>query len=289
VRKIRIFCDFKPISLLFAIGFCAIQTSAATGGEVIVSYSLVSPKTALHEPVILQFEAKNATDQPIQLDLGKDHNENFIVSFSGPGGAKGQSLRLRRPGFAASGKLRIEPGETYKQDLVLNAWIEFARPGNYEIEVHLAKNVEAGADTVIGMETFHTTVEIAAEDNERLKEVCASLAKRVQYATSYEEAATAARTLSFVKDPIAVPYLKTALFSKHLVEPITIDALEKIGDEGAVEVLISALTLLSSDSSALARAALERIGARSSDPSLKQEIERGLNSAGWAGGPDISH
>jgi hypothetical protein len=82
------------------------------------------------------------------------------------------------------------------------------------------------------------TIEITAEDSVRLNESCASFAKQIEKASSYHEAADAALALSFVKDPIAVPYLKTALFAKQLVEPVTIDGLEKIGNKEAVQLLV---------------------------------------------------
>jgi hypothetical protein len=61
------------------------------------------------------------------------------------------------------------------------------------------------------------------------------------------------------------------------VEPIAIDGLEKIGNEEAVEALISASNRLLANEAETVRASLKRIGARTSDASLKESITRSLN------------
>ena len=269
--------DLRLIFLLVAVGVCTSQPKTIRGDEVTVTYSFASRKFTLHEPVVLQLKIMNATSQPIQLSLGKNYNENFIVSFIGPSGATVQPRQIREPGFGATGQVRIEPGETFKKNLLLNQWIEFDSPGKYEIEVRLAKAIEnTQADPSVRMGSFHDTIEIAAEDSVRLNEVCAALASQVEMASSYQEAADAAQALSSVKDPIAIPYLERALFSKQLVEPIVIDSLERVGSDKAVQVLILALTRLPNDEIVLVRNSLERVRDKTSDPATKQEIERAL-------------
>ena len=78
-----------------------------------------------------------------------------------------------------------------------------------------------------------------------LKKECATLSKRVADADSYEEAAEAALALSYIKDPVAVPYLKKALTSNQMVEGITVKGLERIGSDEAIEALTSAQKSLS--------------------------------------------
>jgi hypothetical protein len=275
--KTKISRDLRLIFPLLSVGVCTSQPKTVRGDEVTVTYSIASRNFTLHEPVVLQLKVRNATSQAFQLSLGKNYNENFIVSFIGPGGATAQSRRIQVPGFGASGQVRVEPGETFEKNLLLNQWIEFDSPGKYEIDVRLAKAIETtGADSSVRMGSFHDTIEIAAEDGMRLNEVCAALARQLEMASSYQEAADAAQALSLVKDPIAIPYLERALFAKQLVEPIVIDSLERVGSDKAVQVLILALTRLPNDEIVLVRSSLERVRGKTSDPALKQEIERAL-------------
>ena len=63
---------------------------------------------------------------------------------------------------------------------------------------------------------------------------------------------------------------------RALVETIVIDSLERIANEEAVRVLILALTRLPNDENILVRSSLERVRGKTSDPAIKQEIERAL-------------
>ena len=106
--------------------------------------------------------------------------------------------------------------------------------------------------------------------------VCVALAAQVERSSSYFAAAQAALTLSYVRDSVAVPYLRRVLFSGKLVEPIAINGLENIKDSAAIGVLAESLTLKSTDTSMLARAALERIQKQTSDFQVRQAIDRAL-------------
>ena len=155
-------------------------SSPVRGDEVIVSYSFASRRFTLHEPV-LESTVKNATAQPIQLDLGKSYNGNFVVSFTGLGKVTAQSRGIRTPGFGASGQVRIEPGETYEKNLLVNHWFDFDSARTYEIEVRLGKAIEtSGVDTSVRMATFHDTIKIAAEDSARLNKFAPRLQDKLK-------------------------------------------------------------------------------------------------------------
>jgi HEAT repeat protein len=81
---------------------------------------------------------------------------------------------------------------------------------------------------------------------------------------------------SGVKDPIAVPYLRRALLSKKLVEPLAIKGLEQIANEAAVRVLIESLKVVYADTAVLSRSALTRIRNQTHDPELRHEIDHVL-------------
>ena len=80
--------------------------------------------------------------------------------------------------------------------------------------------------------------------------------------------------LSYVEDPVAVPYLSQVLYTHKLVENTAISGLERIDSEESVKVLISALAYSYGDTSSLAREALRRILRKTSSPALKEEIRK---------------
>jgi hypothetical protein len=260
-----------PLALLTTIFYEAIA-AATDADEITVSYLVPSTKITLHEPVVWRFQVHNSSSVAIQLDLGKNRNENFIVSYTGPQAGAPQTVRLRKGGFGAVGLVSVAPNETYEQDMLLNQWVSFAESGKYEIEIRLLQQESSRVE----VHPFRTTIEILPLDPTRLRDVCSGLAQKVDDASSYQKASDAALALSFVRDPIAVPYLQRVLYAKQLVEPIAIGGLEQVGNEEAARVLVDALNGMSPDVALIARAALERMEKQTPNPQLKKLIQRSL-------------
>jgi hypothetical protein len=247
-------------------------------GQVGVSYAPVAAEITLHEPVIVNFTVYNGLSRLTRIDLGADFKENFAIAVKLPDGKiiKARQLAIFGPGGGSSliGILSLTPGETYKQGLLLNEWFDFNMPGKYEVEVTLVNPRQE--NKLMSVTGNKMTFEIRPRDANKLVQVCASLAESVVGATSYQGAADATRALSYVQDPVAVPYLERALRSGHLVEQIAIEGLERIGSGEAVQTLISALRIHRGDTDILARSALLRIERKTQDPRLKQMIKRAL-------------
>jgi curli biogenesis system outer membrane secretion channel CsgG len=229
--------------------------------KVVVSYSLAKSQLTLHEPVILNFTVENRPAQPIKLDLGQDRKGGFSFTIKRPDGSDVQLPQFRKEGIARIGKLSLEKGQTYTQKLLLNEWFDFAAPGKYEIAVRLTNPIQTQEGMNVTEATeFRAAMQIEPRDAKQLKQVCAGLVNQINNSTSYEEAAEAALTLSYIKDSVAVPYLKEALVSGHMVEPIAVAGLERIGGNEAVEALTSALKTQRQDTvDELIRPALIRI------------------------------
>ncbi len=253
------------------------NASILAADQVTVSYLVPSAAITLHEPVIWRLQIRNATSEAIQLDLGKNRNENFIVSYTGPDAETPQTVTLRKPGFGVAGTISISPAETYEQDILLNQWVRFTRAGKYEIEIQLFRPPAPKDNTTVDLRPFKATIEILPTDSKRLEDVCKALAQKVGDATSYQNAADAALELSFVRDPIAVPFLQKALYAGKLVEPVAIDGLEQVGNQQAALVLVEALNQMPPDVTSLVRAALERIENRTSDIRIKDFIQKSLD------------
>ena len=229
----------------------------------------------LHEPVILVFSVKNNSSQMISLDLGQDRKGGFSFSITRPDGSKLNLPRYLREGLAAPGSVTVGAGESYSEDILLNEWYDFSIAGNYVVEGRLSQPVV----TALGAETdsgFRETLTIGPRDEVALNKSCGALADQVEGSRSYESAAQATLALSYVRDPVAVPYLRRVLFSDKPVESIAIKGLEGIQDRASVNVLAEALDRKLRDAT-LARAALVRMERSTTDLQLRQEIDRVLS------------
>ena len=236
-------CKYIPALLNRTINVMSHSThDKAQAGKVNISYSFAGDYLTLHEPVVLSFAVENGLAQPINFGLGQDREQGFLFTVQRPDGLSVRLPQLHHEGISVlSPEVLVESGQTYTQKLLLNARFDFAIPGKYEIEVQLANPIQTQDGTNVADATeFHTSLEIKPRDPEQLKQVCANLIKRLNASTSYEEAAEAANELSYIKDPIAIPYLKEALMSKQMVELIAVKGLERIGSDEAVEALTSA-------------------------------------------------
>ncbi len=153
----------------------------------------------------------------------------------------------------------------------------------YGVEIQLLHPIEMTDGTpVLEPPAFRTHVEILPRDIARLDQVCGTLARQVEDATSYGAALEAALPLGYVEDPAAIPYLQRTLNAGRLVEAPAIDALRRIGSPEAVHVLISALNERqepNSNTPEMIKAALEIIAHETHDSALRAHIRLALQRA----------
>ncbi len=246
--------------------------------EVKVTFSFVDSEIVVHQPVLLNFVVQNGLGQTIKLDLGCNRKEELLFNIIFPNGKKVQLSRMRCDGLSRVGIISIKSGESYSQRILLNEWIDFSSPGNYVVEGQLTKPIETmdGKDLSVDSR-FSLALKIKPENAEQLKKVSETLLKNILESNSYEKSAEAALALSYIKDPIAVPYLEKLLYSNKLIEPIAISGLRRIGGENSVEVLIRVINKQpDSELARLAKTALKRIKIQSLDSKLKQKIDQFL-------------
>jgi hypothetical protein len=242
-----------------------------------VEISVKAPRITLKEPVVLTFEVTNGSEDPVQIDLGNDRKENFKISIIPPSGNEISLPQLRKSGFRRAGNVQIAPGGKYLQHIVLDEWFAFKDVGLYKIRIDLAKPALSNGQTTGAQNHFNLTLDMQPRNAAILEQRCEDLVTEILSAPSYEAAADQAKVLSYVRDPVAVPYLKKILVANKLVEPFAIGGLERIATADSVNALNSVLQSNDKNTAALARAALLRMESESSDPELKLEIRRGLN------------
>ncbi len=244
-------------------------------GKVTISFSPRVTQLTLREPVMLNLRIDNGLSRPIKVNLGKDFKENFLISVTRPDVSFFHAPQIKREGIGLIGIASIAPGQTYNQKLLLNEWVDFNAQGRYEVEIRLSGTGQENTTTIVTGNKV--TFEIGPKDTSKLDKVCGSLGKDIASASSYQRAAEAALALSYVRDPVAVPYLERVLRSGHLVERMAVEGLEQIGNREAVQVLVSSLKTRAGDTAILARSALERIESNTQDPAIREAIKRALS------------
>ncbi len=278
MRILRIVACSSIISFAFLLTVYSGYSGSRKVEGVAISYALAASSITLHEPVILNFTVTNSLAGSVTLNLGQGRKGAFQFSITQPNGTKVQLPGLSQEGIGPIPEFALGSGQTYEQSILLNEWFDFSTLGRYRIDVQLTTpiinqdrmNVAAGTKS-----SFY--LEIRPMDSAHLKRVCEDIAAQVMGSSSYEEAAKAANVLSFINDPVAVPYLEETLHSDKMVEQYAINGLRKIGDNEAIRVLTSALKMRKGDAAILARSALLTIERKSTDPSIKEQIKQALS------------
>jgi hypothetical protein len=242
------------------------------GEQVDVRFHFRNSAITLHEPVILMFTVHNGTAQETSFDLGIDKRQFLHFSLALPHGTTLESAPLYAEGIHASGKVVIPPGGDYEQLLVLNQWFRFDSVGEYFLAAQLDTTIAVGDRNRFRPSTERLQFEVKDRDPARLTQICVGLTDQVKAAGNANVAREPALLLSYIEDPISVPYLSQLLDARKLVENSAVAGLERVGNEDAVKVLVSALTAKYGDTANLAREALKRILQNTSDPALKRRI-----------------
>lgn len=246
--------------------------------EVKISYSLEETQVSLHQPIILNFTVQNDFTQPVNLNLGQDRKEGFLFILTLPDGKKIQLPQYSREGISRTGNLLLEPQQIYTQKILLNEWADFASVGKYKIDGRLADPIKTENGKIIKTDSnFSVALDVQPRNAEYLEKISASLLERIIQSDNYEESAENALTLSYMNDPVAVPYLQKALTSNKMVESIVINGLERIGNKTAVQVLIDTINEKpNSEIASLAMSSLDMIERKSSDLEIKERIKQNL-------------
>jgi hypothetical protein len=174
------------------------------------------------------------------------------------------------------GKIAVSPGADYKEALVMNQWFPFVTPGGYSVTSQLTSDIES-EDGSFRAESETSQLNVNPRDPVRLNKICEQLTKEVETAPNADAAQEPALTLSYVDDEIAVPYLVRVLATNTLTQRFAVAGLERIGNDAAVEVLLSTLNNnQNADAAQLATGALSRMEERIANPHLKETVKKAV-------------
>lgn len=254
------------------------RNNAEMINDVQITFSLVDSQVVLNQPVLLNLVIQNKLEDSIKLDLGQNYKEGFIFTIHFPNGKRVQLPQLQSEGISLIGDVQLKPQQIYSQKILLNEWTDFALPGNYTIKGRLINPFESENGKTLEIDSnFSVTLDVQPKDTEHLKRISAALVQRINQTTNYKENAETALMLSYVNDPVAVPYLEKALTSNKMIEPIIIKGLERIGSKNSVQALINIIDEKpKSEIASLAKFSLSMIERKSSDSEVKEMIRQFL-------------
>lgn len=248
--------------------------------EVEIHYSFQENPVSLREPVVLLFSVHNRLSQQITLKLGAENREFFEFSLTTPDGQVLQSRPFTEGRVTylvfGSGRAEIPPGGDYEQPLLINQGFQFNAVGTYLLTVRLASDIDISGESTLAAQTQTVRLRVDRRDPVRLDKVCRDLSRRAKNATNVEQEKEPVLELSYIDDPIAVPYLADLLSHHILNYHLAVLGLERIGNEAAVEVLLTTMNDGYGDMSIIARQALTRMQDRIPNPGLREAVRRAL-------------
>jgi hypothetical protein len=232
----------------------------APAAAMTILFTISQSKVSLHEPVYIQFSIHNGLDEDVRFDMGLDGRHNFEFSANKPDGSLIRIPPKPYPPYVmgrTAEKVPLAPGKTFTKTMLLSEWYQFPAPGRYVVEAKLGGEVQTVSGTPIApAPAAGIPIQVTPRDPERLKVVCKELTEGAMNVNA-GEASKAAVTLSYVDDPIAVPYLGRVLKESFAGKDAAISGLARIGNPEAVQILTSSYST-------------------TADPELKLQIQNAL-------------
>lgn len=230
--------------MAFALFLCAVGASGQTVGErvaLITAFRPVKESYTLHEPVPVELTLENSSTRDVEVDLGKNRKGRLVFDVSSPDGKVHRNLLLAQSGAGSTGVVVLAPGQTYRQEVLLNEWTSFVDVGRY-----------TGVGRVKGGQPVSFILRIEPRDEKALGEACADLVRRILEARGLDKWELI-RALSYIEDPVGVPYIVQVLQLEPRLSSPLVSTLGRIGTSGAVEALFLKLEDTEEDSRGLAR------------------------------------
>jgi hypothetical protein len=228
---------------------------------------------------MLRLLIENPLDEAVKIDLGPWSYGRLRATLTRPD--KQISESRYSSGFGPSGIVSLAPHSFYETPLLANRWFDFDEVGTYVLDIALPGPLrnESGAALSHSIKG-RTIVNVGLRDPEQLQRICADLTERAtkeplhaeDRVSADEDAMRAADALSYIKDPVAVPFFVKLLRSEARWQDRAIQGLARIADRESIEVLISQLRNQSQDLREQSREALSRVERTTKDIAIQQRI-----------------
>jgi hypothetical protein len=242
---------------LWVLGF---TVSIATAQDALsLSFSMPESSVTLHEPVLVEVTIENPLNENIHFDLGPERKANFRFIITDPARSTVTPSGPEEGGFRSSGDISLEPRAKYTQSLLVNEWYQFPKAGNYEIQLKVVDlAIKTVSGTVLSNQALSSSVRLQIDppDPARLSYICQRLAESARTSSGLAKRSEDAAALSYVVDPVAIPYLAT-LAKTAQVEKSGMLGLARIANVYGIDQVISNLRTQDLDLEQSIRSGLE--------------------------------
>lgn len=181
----------------------SVRYGMQTRKDELVSFSVASDQITLHEPMVIIFAINNTYDETLKIDLGRNRKQHFRFKLTRPDGST-QTNRLGiEEGAAWEGEMTIPPGQSHKQQLLVNEWFDISQTGNYTVSVEMTTQILSKEGQVITEGANNNfSINVLPRNPEKLREVCDNILYQITTSDSYVPASEYAVALSYIKDRI---------------------------------------------------------------------------------------
>jgi len=253
--------SFLARLVLASLLLLASAASTPAQGTVMVTWEIpTEPAVLVGGPVFLDAKIQNNSSDTVRVNMGHHGKWNYEFTLVNPDGTTTPIPAYRQFGPGPKGTVSVEPHQTRTRRLVFNEWYTFVRPGDYTLKVQLTVLLSSSANVSWQKEFFEDlAVKVAPRDAEKLREICAKLAETAVSVNSPEAAADASLALSYVVDPVAVPFLAKVLKEGEAAAQVNaVRGLTRIGSQEALAALKSNLATAGPDLKAKIESALSQ-------------------------------
>jgi hypothetical protein len=239
----------------------------ATGGPQFgMTVAPPSAPVGVNEPIFAALTLDNPTAEEITVDLGLNGASNLALTISTPIGEV-ITQALDQGSVGLPGKVSLAPGGTFVEKLLPNEWYNFPVTGTTQIKLTL--DDAAAATGVVGVNQPSTefSVHVAPYDPASVTRLAQRLADTAIGGPTLEDKMEAAKTLSYVLDPLAVSSLVRVLQQSPIVAHYAVDGLGRIRNPEAIDALTAARDYLNEEIRTAVRYTLAMIQGQAPRPS----------------------
>ena len=231
----------RVVNLMIVLSGC--QMGIAQTPNTTMTLDVVPRQISLHEPVYIALEVRNGGSSDLHLDLGANREANFVVFVTDPNGRTTGPLRESAEGLSRIGKVTVSPTDTFRSKLLLSKLFSFTETGEYSVEVRLDSSAFDASDSNLSKQaTSKVTLTVLPRSPQKLQTTAQELSEEAIHARSYETRLQAVSALSYMGDPVAVPYLKRVLQEGQQIQIEAAQGLARIENPEAIDALVAAET-----------------------------------------------
>jgi hypothetical protein len=173
---------------------------------------------SLHAPLTAELALTNGSKQDVSVLLGAEGVEVFWFDLVGPDGVHHVVVPQFPQGPVRGGVLKAKPGERFAETILLSEWLDLQQVGEYSLVIHASTQIMYGPPDLQGIlaPTFEwrERITVVPRDPEMLSRTCEALLHRALDQENLGDAEFSMRELSFIRDPLAVPFLLQAAHGK---------------------------------------------------------------------------